>query len=373
MNLSLAKLAAPAALTGAKMLIDNREVIWNGAKWVYSNMPPLRKKKNLKGKAVSVPQSLPGAIAAPVAYAYPVRGGKLKFQNSKGNVCITHREHVKRITNGGTADFTINNGNGPLNDYSLNPMNPYVFPWLSTMAANFDKYRFTSVLLEYVPLCATDTPGRVAIYFDADSGDFGPDDESALVNYAHMSAISPWALTKLRVPTDGVKRLMADNVTLDPKLINLGKIGWATYACETTNMGELMVSYTVELFEPQPTAAIVESLYHPDDGTSDVVGPVYFSYEASSPTGITLQARVPGTYLINVIANVTANTFTTPTITSGGTINSAFAVASATKFSYTASVTVRLNANLTFAGMTGLSNVQLFSAKASRDNTVLVS
>ncbi|AAR26609.1 coat protein [Havel River virus] len=369
---ALARLAAPAAMAGARMIVENKEVLWNGAKWIWANLPKRKKGNKSNGGLISHPQTLPGAIAAPISYAYPVRGRKPKFQASKGSVRITHREYISVIEGNTDGNFVVNNGSGASNDFSINPLNPFVFPWLVSIASNFDQYTFRSLKFEYIPLANTGASGRVALFFDKDSTDPGPDDRSALANYRHLSEISPWAIARLTAPTDNVKRFMADNTTADPKLINLGKVGWVTYASQFANLGDLFVEYTVDLYEAQPTAATLESLFREStNGALTRVGLPYFTLEVADGTSLVYQARVPGTYLVTVIFNNTTAGFAI-SISGGGIINSSFGVSSAGRTSVTANVTITRNANLSITSLIGATNAQIFVAKANKDNAVAV-
>jgi hypothetical protein len=370
-NRALARLAAPAAAAGVRAIVDNKEAIWNGIKWIWSKVPSRGKKGKNNGAMISHPQTLPGAIAAPVAYAYPIKGRKPKFQASKGSVRITHREYVSVIDGIAGGAFRVNNGS-PANDFSINPLNPFVFPWLVSIASNFDQYTFRSLKFEYVPLANTSTNGRVAVFFDKDSEDPDPDDRSALANYRHLSEISPWAISRLTAPVDNVKRFIADNVTIDPKLVNLGKVGWATYGASTADLGDLFVEYTVDLYEAQPTAALLQSIFREStNGALTRVGLPYFTLELASATDLVYQARVPGTYFINIICNNTTAGFAL-TISGGGVINSSFGVSSVGRTSITANITVSRNANVNLTGLVGATDAQIFAVHAVRDNAIQV-
>nr|UZP17159.1 coat protein [Cucumber necrosis virus] len=368
---TLAKLAAPLATAGTRTIVDNKEAIWNGVKWIWGKLPKGKKGKNGNGALIAHPQAFPGAIAAPVSYAYAVKGRKPRFQTAKGSVRITHREYVS-VLSGTNGEFLRNNGTGPNNDFSINPLNPFLFPWLVNIAANFDQYKFNSLRFEYVPLVNTTTNGRVALYFDKDSEDPGPDDRAALANYAHLSEISPWAITKLTVPTDNVKRFISDTSSGDPKLINLGQFGWVAYSGPTAELGDIFVEYTVDLFEAQPTSPLLESLFRESASSVQTrVGLPYFSLEVASATDLVWQARVPGTYVVTIIFNSTVGGLT-PSISGGGTINSSFSVSTAGSSAYVANITIRVNANLSLSGLTGATNAQLFAVRAITENAVQV-
>lgn len=367
----LVKELAPAiTVAGAKIILGNQEAIWNGSKLVWQTLTRKGSKPGKVGNGAIIPhpQSFGGAIAAPTSYTYPVKGNQPRFQQTSGGVRISHREYVTSVS-GTAGTFLLNGGNGDKQDYSVNPLNPFVFPWLTSIAANFDQYTVCSLRLSYVPLANTSTAGRVALFFDKDSGDPGPSDRSALANYKHLAEISPWGMTRLPIPRDNVKRFMADNATSDPKLVNFGKIGYVTYGGPTGEYGDLFIEYTIDLFEPQPTSLPITDLFT-SGATTTITGLPITTIESFDSSSANYQFRVGGTYLINFIANVTSNAFAVPTISAGGTIISSSGVASAAKFSYTAMISLDRNVNFSFTGMTGLNNFQLFVVRATAQTRV---
>nr|QWC36210.1 coat protein [Pelargonium necrotic spot virus] len=264
-NNNLNMMAVPAArATGAaigSMMISptGAKLFWTGMDWVLNKTWQKIKNqfKSRKTDMILHPGAYPGAIAAPVAVTRVIRGSKPKFTRSKGAVTITHRELVGQYNN--SAGLVVNGSVGGT-IYKLNPSNALLFPWLQSIASNFDQYKFDNVKLTYIPMCATTETGRVALYFDKDSQDPVPADRVELANMFHLRETAPWAESNLNVPTDNVKRFTNDNTTTDLKLVDLGQIGIATYGGSGTNpVGDLFIHYTVTFFEPQPSAGIVET------------------------------------------------------------------------------------------------------------------
>ena len=366
----LKKAAVPLAYKGDSLLYDNRRYVYDGINWILSKG---NSKKKVSKDVIPHPGVLPGAVAAPVAYTRIIRGSKPKFSQIQGAVRITHREYISQVE-GAVGGFHVNNDYGPNNDYSLNPMNFTVFNWLPTIAGNFDQYRFSNISLHYVPLIGTGEPGRVGLFFDKDSEDPGPDERAGLAAYRHLAEVAPWGEVRLPIPVDNAKRFVADNDTVDPKLVNLGKIGWAVYGGNSTNVyGDIFVQYTVELFEPQPVNTLQQDIAGTvADGATYRAGPAFITYELGSGTSITYQFRVPGTYTFTWNANVTASGIGAPTITPGATINGSFGVSNSPRTSYTANITVSRNANLTIPGLTGLTAWQAFVTKTTKADQVIV-
>jgi len=60
--------------------------------------------------------------------------------NSTNGVHVKHREYITDVTS--STEFALNN-------YFLNPGLPATFPWLATVAQNFEQYKFHGVLFEF--------------------------------------------------------------------------------------------------------------------------------------------------------------------------------------------------------------------------------
>nr|WRQ65092.1 structural protein [Tolivirales sp.]WRQ65805.1 structural protein [Tolivirales sp.] len=302
-NNNLSMMAAPAtralvAAVGSQMVSPTgAKLFWTGAEWVARKL--WNKMKNgYKGKRQDMilhPGTLPGAIAAPVAVTRIIRGSRPKFIRSKGAVTITHRELVGQFNN--SAALVVN---GPVGGtvYKLNPSNGVLFPWLQSIASNFDQYKFDNVRLSYVPLCATTETGRVALYFDKDSQDPVPTDRVELANMPHLAETAPWAESHLNIPVDKIKRFTNDNTTVDQKLVDLGQIGIATYGGSGTNpVGDLFIHYTVTFFEPQPSAGMFET--EQTGAGSSNAGPDLISVGGDAISTL-VGFKSPGTYIVIV-------------------------------------------------------------------------
>ena len=287
-NNSIVPAAKMALAIGTQQLLNNKWMVWDGIKWV------LRKTWNrMRRDAVAHPGAFAGSMAAPVAISRTIKGSRPKFSRSSGSVTVTHRELLVQVNN--TSAFLVNGGQRS-NVYRVNPSNGLLFPWLSTIATNFDQYKFNSVALEYIPLCATTETGRVAMYFDKDSQDPEPSDRVELANMAHLNENAPWAEGRLRVPIDNIKRFTNDSNTSDPKLVDLGQVGFATYGGGGTNpAGDIFVSYTVTFFEPQPSAGLVQTV-QTGVGAQNF-GPGYV-VTSNTSTDFQITFRGPGTYLV---------------------------------------------------------------------------
>jgi hypothetical protein len=73
------------------------------------------------------------------------------MHNENQTVVIRHREYLGEIRS--TQNFAVNNS------YPLNPGSSVTFPWLSTIAASFQEYRFRGVVFHYIPTSGSAVSG----------------------------------------------------------------------------------------------------------------------------------------------------------------------------------------------------------------------
>lgn len=62
----------------------------------------------------------------------------------------------------------------------INPGSPKLFPWLSNVAASFDRYVFRRLSIQYVPRVGLNTDGAVTICYDPSSTDPVPNTNEML-------------------------------------------------------------------------------------------------------------------------------------------------------------------------------------------------
>lgn len=93
----------------------------------------------------------------PLAYSNEFRATPFTFQ-------LRHSEMVEsvKVPSSGN-DFS------QLLAYDINAGDKQSFPWLSSIARSFDKYRLTNLQFKYVPVVPTTTVGDIAMVFIGDS------------------------------------------------------------------------------------------------------------------------------------------------------------------------------------------------------------
>lgn len=314
-------------------------------KWPARPPPPA----NGPRRKYDPPNSAVGGITqAPVATNSYVKGNrKARVITRDGRTVVRHRELITTIIGQG-AGFAVNNGSADA--YPLNPLEPSTFKWLSTLAAGYDTYNILNCCLEYVPLCSTAFVGRVGIFYDRDSSDFGPFDRNELSNFAYLVETSPWAPATLELPDLRGERFMKDAITDEAKFVDAGRIGWATYNTGTNDInGDLFICYEIELLNAQPATSGISNVRIGAPGSAATSnGPRYilqstFAQAATSTAAIRLTT---GTYQVMFICDTSAGTITgtSMTITGDASFNGVFnfySVFSTTRAMVVANITVR--------------------------------
>jgi hypothetical protein len=176
-----------------------------------------------------------------------------KFSSTAQTNIVCHREYLGDIT--GTASFANRN-------FPLNPGIAETFPWLSTIAQNYQEYKFHGVIFEFRSL-VTDfvtngAPGVVIMATNYNSDALSYASKQEMENSEYAVSVKP-----TRELMHGIE--CASNQTVLPqlyvrsglppsgqdlRLYDLGKFQFATQANPVQTMGELWVSYCVEFFKP---------------------------------------------------------------------------------------------------------------------------
>lgn len=194
--------------------------------------------------------------------------------SSRGkSITVKHTEYI--------ADISSNTSSFNVTGYSINPGLNATFPWLSSVASNYESYLFKKLHFHYKPICPTNTPGKAILAVDFDAADVAPTNKVVINSYESAVSCSVWDSCTNRSTTTnmrkfGVQRYVRGAATpanTDVKTYDIGKLYVATSNTPSTatTLGELFAEYEVELFTPQlpPTASVFERPRIP-------VGPVLF-------------------------------------------------------------------------------------------------
>jgi len=179
---------------------------------------------------------------------------------SNGAVIIRHREYLRDI---------FNSTNFSAIEFDLNPGLTASFPWLSQIAASFAQYRFRGLVFEFkttssdtvLSSSASTSLGTVVLATQYNALDSPFTNKFEMENWEYsvstkpsLSVLHPVECAKSQTPVSllwtrtGVKEG-------DERLYDLGNFVIATVGMQgtagTSSIGELWVSYEIELYKPQ--------------------------------------------------------------------------------------------------------------------------
>jgi uncharacterized protein YcfJ len=177
-----------------------------------------------------------------------------QFSTTRQKNVVCHREYLGDIL--GTAGF--NN-----TAYPLNPGMAQTFPWLSSVASNYQEYKFHGLVFEFRSLITdfvtSGAPGVVVMStnYNADVAVYTTKQQMENAEYA--VSVKPTinlmhgiecALGQTILPEKFI-RTGAVPANQDLRLYDLGIFQFATQSNPVQDLGELWVTYCVEFFKPQ--------------------------------------------------------------------------------------------------------------------------
>ncbi len=177
-----------------------------------------------------------------------------QFSTGRQTNVVCHREYLGDIS--GTTNFSIT-------AYPLNPGLAQTFPWLSTVAQNYQEYKFHGVIFEFRSLITdfvtAGAPGVIVMStnYNADSPTYLTKQQMENAEYAVSvkptcnlihgieCAVGQTILQEKYVRTGAVP------TNQDLRLYDMGNFQLATQSNPNgQDLGELWVSYCVEFFKP---------------------------------------------------------------------------------------------------------------------------
>lgn len=191
---------------------------------------------------------------APPAYNVLANGSQIpKFSSTHATNIVCHREYLGDIL--GTAAF--NN-----TAYPINPGLSSTFPWLSTVADNYQEYKFHGIIFEFRPLITdfvtSGAPGVVimATNYNADLPVYTS--KQIMENSEFAVSVKPTNTLIHGVEcspeqTDPIIKYVRSGAVAsgqDLKNYDWGNFQFATQSNPIQNLGELWVSYCVEFYKP---------------------------------------------------------------------------------------------------------------------------
>jgi hypothetical protein len=218
-----------------------------------------KKTTTPKGKK---PQKVrrPGAQSVPVARGYLSSACAPKYSSTSdgGGISISRTEFVGSVTNGSTTGFSLSSVSASTPGFDFNPACGTLFPWLSSIAQNYEKFRFTSLRFRLIPSQASSTPGRVYMAIDYDYDDAVPTSKLMLMSNRTVQEAPVWEEVRLVADAKSLQddmpwRYVTTNSRMnfqEPRTAYCGYLIIGFDSTATNLLYDMEVSYTVDLKTP---------------------------------------------------------------------------------------------------------------------------
>lgn len=174
----------------------------------------------------------------------------VSYSRNDAKVRITHREYLMDVL--GSDAFACTK-------VPLNPGLAVTFPWLSSVANNYESYKFLKLSVEYETMCSTTTVGSLMMAIDFDAADETPNSKQTMLGYHNAVRTAAWnraAFTADSADLNKNGQKMTRNrppvANLDIKTYDVGNLFVATQGFGgPTTIGEVYLVYEIELHTPQ--------------------------------------------------------------------------------------------------------------------------
>jgi hypothetical protein len=255
-----------------------------------------------------------------------------QFSTGRQTNIVCHREYLTDIV--GTSGFDVKK-------YPVNPGVSSTFPWLSTLAQNYQEYRIHGIIFEFRSLITdfvtSGAPGVIvmATNYNADAPLFSSKQEMENSEYAVATKPTLSLIHGLECAAAQTvlpeKYIRSGDVPVgqDLRMYDLGNVQVATQGNPAQLLGELWISYCVEFFKPRLPATVggnVASGWARRTGISaaNPYGTTTASYSGS--LGLTFESGVklkwyayPGNrYFVQLAWSGTSVALTYPSVTTEG-------------------------------------------------------
>jgi hypothetical protein len=170
-------------------------------------------------------------------------------QAGDGKITVRNSEYIRDVVC--TAEYEVT---------SL-PINPGLvgsFMWLSSIANNYEFYRFQKLHVTYKPLVGTSVSGNVMMTFDFDAADEAPTSKQRLMSYMNAMQTAVYSPCSLDAAKVNLKKFAAERFTRpdtipvnkDIKTYDVANLYIATSGGNGATVGSLYVDYEVQFSTP---------------------------------------------------------------------------------------------------------------------------
>lgn len=228
----------------------------------------------------------PSKAGPPLAQRAKGTSSKPVYQQAKaGSVRIRHTEFVGTLTSVGTGyALTTLSASNP--GYDINPASSILFPWLSGIATNYERFRFNGLSIRLIPSQSATTAGRAYAAVDYDFDDPVPTTKAELMGNLDHAEAQVWDTITLKVDAQRMHAdmpykyvsLVSRGNYIEPRTAFCGFLLFAVDSPTSSIQYDLEVSYDVELVTPvveengasssEPAAMISDTRTFPTEGVS---------------------------------------------------------------------------------------------------------
>jgi hypothetical protein len=172
-----------------------------------------------------------------------------------GDCRVVHREYIQDITAAASGPPTA----FAVTQLAVNPGQAGTFPWLSSVARNFESYRFKKLKFCYETEAPSSLGGSLVVSLDYDATDTAPVTKQQAMAYRNAVRSAPWepcchtsAQEDLNKQKSYFVRPGAQPANTDIKTYDAANAFVCTQNVTTSSAvcGELYVEYDVELLTP---------------------------------------------------------------------------------------------------------------------------
>jgi hypothetical protein len=145
--------------------------------------------------------------------------------------------------------------------FVINAGDRVTFPWLSSIANNFERYRFIKLSFAFISGQATSMAGKVGLGVDYDPKDTPPANRVEFFTLTAHTEAAPWDNLVLPIECKGGFKFVASDVEANARIVDLGNLlVMSDLTTADTVMGDIIVSYQVELKQPQPKSSQTDTI-----------------------------------------------------------------------------------------------------------------
>lgn len=231
----------------------------NGKSKNSSSQPRNARVQNNNKKNNGMSNGAKRQVSVASAYSSQQLGKSAQVKQGKDSINIVHREFIGNVSGAASSIFTANSV------IAVNPGMIETFPWLATIAQNWESYMFKKCRICYFTRTGSTTVGSVIIAPDYDAADSAPSSEQVMTSYADVVEDVPWKdiscnLRASAMHPEGKRKMIRTSAlgsNLDIKTYDVANVYVNSVdSAAAASWGKLWIEYEVTLFTPQASSGL---------------------------------------------------------------------------------------------------------------------